>query len=584
MHSFFATLLAGRRPRGQRFAAHSKPTRVQELLRRRLPDPELLAAEDGVLLIEVVITAFLVGLIVVGTFAGFGAARGTTADERNHNEAILLAAESQAELRSDPASLFDTPTNNYQHIYTKTINNQKYTITQSASFLNAAGESTACSATNTSRQETNSVRLTSAVTWPRLTEESRSPVTASAVTTPPTGSNLEIDVGNYPTPTAGVAGVASTVTYTPVEQASSSTVAGTTETPGCVVFTDLPTTAAIVEIAEKSGYISPAGAWKWPTKEVTIAPNYTTHYPVTLNQGGALKAAFTYKGETSFTNTKPNTGTATRSEEVRTDSLVAYNEHMESTPDFELGFPKDNTGSSNGTYTPHFGTTSSESYAHEIETPTESVKYSHGNLFPFTSTEAPWKLYAGACVENNPEKLGATTASGSKIADTTASVTSNTTTAVSSVPVAYMRLTVDSGTKSSHGNVETATAYPVTIKNTGCKSVTPNNETAINEPKSEQSTSTGSEWGGHLEHPFLPFGAGTLCLAYNSGSKHITYTTAYKIAVEEEYQRVIFLGESPHGGFGGSTGEYTETVRAPGGGSETETVSMTSSSGTATCS
>ena len=68
-----------------------------------------------------------------------------------------------------------------------------------------------------------------------------------------------------------------------------------------------------------SGYITPSGGWK-TVKEVTIAPNYTTHYPVTFNRGGAIEAEFSSTAARNPTNTRetaagpsPNRSPPTRS-------------------------------------------------------------------------------------------------------------------------------------------------------------------------------------------------------------------------------------------------------------------------------
>ena len=173
---------------------------------------------------------------------------------------------------------------------------------------------------------------------------------------------------------------------------------------------------------------------------------------------------------------------------------------------------------------------------------------------------------------NDPHTLN------SAITDPTAYVTGGKTQPVT-VPVTYMKLNVYTGSKTTPGGFQETTAYPVTITNTACTSVTPNNETAINEPKETQDQTINStswpEYGGHLEHPFLPFGPGQLCLAYNSGSKHYTYTTTYKLTAEGEYVRNIYLSEAG--------AKYEETLTGPGGSETYKVVIASAGTGTATC-
>lgn len=526
---------------------------------------------------EVVITALIVGLIVVGTFTGIDVAQGTSIAEREHNEAILLASESQESLRSDPATTFDSPTGLYEHVYTTKFDGETYTVSQKASFLNSNGENVACSATNTTRQETNSLRLISIVTWPQQVAAKRTPITVSSITTPPTGSALEIDVGNYPTPTAGVSGVTTTIKYFPNESTTENSLSATTETPGCTVFSSLPATTATVEVGEKAGYVDPSGGAKWPTQEVTIAPNYTTHDPIILNEGGAIKAELRYKNATEYSHARNGGATPVIKETVNSDTIVADNELMESAPNFELGSA---TGTfSSGVYTPVFGTlSSSASWASAITTPIEAAgtKFPHGNLFPFP-TPGAWRVYAGACTANDPHTLN------SSVADPSVYVTGGKTESVT-VPVTYMKLNVYTGSKTTPGSFQETTAYPVKITNTGCSGITPDDETEIKpeETQDQTITSTAPSWpwpgyGGHLEHPFLPFGPGKLCLAYNSGSKHYTFTNEYKLTAEGEYVRNIYLGEA------GVHSTYKETLTGPGGSEEPEFTLKSFGSGTASC-
>jgi type II secretory pathway pseudopilin PulG len=571
MRTFFSTPMPPRPSNGRVAALRALRHRLQEATGTRLRSQRG-RSEEGFLLIEVVITALIVGLVVVGTFTGLNVAQSTSISEREHNEAIALASESQEALRSDPASTFDSPTASYEHTYTTKFDGEPYTVTQKGSFLNNAGSNSSCSATNPTRQETNSLRLMSIVTWPQQLTAKRAPVTVSSVTTPPTGSALEIDVGNYPTPTAGVSGVTTTVKYHPNESSSTSSLNATTETPGCTVFDALPATSAEVEVGEKAGYVDPAGSSKWPNQEILIAPNYTAHDPVTLNEGGALTAELQYEKKPEYEHAR-NTGTAKLKEPVTGDTIVAANELMESAPNFELGSAKAGTFAS-GIYTPVFGTTAAATWASSITTPIEvgGTKYPHGNLFPFPEHGA-WQVYAGACTANAPHTLN------SSIETPTQYVLGSKTQTVK-VPLAYLKLNVYTGKQGAPVGFQETTAYPVTITNTGCKSLTPDNDAAINEPEETEAQTTNStawpEYGGHLEHPFLPFGEGELCLAYNTSSKHETFTTKYTLKAEGEYTRNIYLGEP------GPT--YKETLTGPSGSEPVvTTVTSTQHNATATC-
>src|ERR1700694_920713 len=145
-------------------------------------------SEEGFLLVEVMISAVLVGLIVVATFTGFDVVNRTSADQRQRNEAAVVAAQSQEQLRSDPASTLQLLS---FHEYTQVVAGTTYKITQSAELQPTGGSGANCSVTEAKRQSGNAYRITSKVKWAAQEKVGRPAVVASGLTTPPTGSGLE---------------------------------------------------------------------------------------------------------------------------------------------------------------------------------------------------------------------------------------------------------------------------------------------------------------------------------------------------------------------------------------------------------
>jgi hypothetical protein len=315
------------------------------------------------------------------------------------------------------------------------------------------------------------------------------------VITPPTGSGLEIDAYNAPVPTSGVSGVTAIVKYTPVGGGALTTLEQTTGSGGCVVFSGIPATAAIVEIREIPGYVTRSGAPKFPTKEVTIAPNYTTHYPVVYNKGGAITARFAYNGLETYSHPNNEGSGEVSGELVTGDTFVVSNNLMAAAPDYEIGSTRYNPATE--VFNP-------------IPSTFEAAATSPSNLFPFTESEkSSWGVYAGDCLENNPEKVtGGTVKPPEKI------YFSPGETKAALVPTSLVTLNLYKGTEkevnalgaSKWKALETLTEWPVTITNLKCTGTTPNNEaTAI--VKHVQKTSIGSLFGGHLQHQFQPFAA-----------------------------------------------------------------------------
>ncbi len=290
-----------------------------------------------------------------------------------------------------------------------------------------------------------------------------------------------------------VPGVTVTAKYIPVEAGSPASAEGTTGSGGCVVFTAIPSTLATVEIAEKLGFVTTSGALKYPSKELTLAPNITTHDPVTYAEGGGLTAQFTYKGETTW-----------EGKEVRGDTFVVYNANLVS-PSFEVGstvFKYEAGGEEKyqamtGTYKAQASTAS-------------GTRYPSSDLFPFPSS---WAAYAGDCLKNKPPE-------GSPGESKVESGKFN----VVKVPTSYVALKVHTGTRAEPKTLAKAAKYAVKITDTECEPVvTPNNATTSTTSSVTHTQLTTEAEGAPLENPFQPYGAATLCLA--SGGR--LYTTSY---------------------------------------------------------
>lgn len=447
--------------------------------------------DDGFALIEVIISAMLVAIIVVGLLTGLDAAGRATADERFHNEAAVLAAQSQEALRSDPASSLDTiPSTG--HAYSQTVGNETFTILEEVKHINGSNGKVGCSASGgaEAKQSGNYLQITSSVKWPQLGK--RTAVSQSSVITPPDGSSLEVDVTNGATTPLPVEGV--TVLVNEVQT--------TTSSAGCVVYTSIPATTVSLE-AFKLGYVTESGEYKVKAKEVSIAPNLTTHHPITLAPGGSIVAEFTYKGKAA-----------------EGDTFVVFNPQMGVAPEFEVGSTKITT-SANAEYEPLAST-----YAASAQTAVSASEYPHGNLFPLKSE---WLVYAGDCLANNPATVTKGVVSGK------AATVVGESTVEAKVPTSLVTLNVYTGeSPAKKGELETKELLPVKITNESCKS-----SVGVNATKSvyvhEQKIK-----GGHLEHPYQPFGKYALCL-YNSKVKE-TYTLSYETITESEFTKNVYLG------------------------------------------
>jgi type II secretory pathway pseudopilin PulG len=480
--------------------------------------------EDGLTLIEVVITAMLVALIAIATLTGFQDIDRVSADQRFHNEGEMLASQAEEQLRGDPASTLDdlVGATGHVHTYTTKLDGTLYTITQEANYFNESKPGSDCSAVgaseSSSKEDGDYLRVTSRVTWSQLEAAKRSPVSESSVITPPDGSALEVDASNGAIPDSNLSNVNAIVKYTGVEAKQPTVIEGTTGTAGCVVFGGIPSTSATVEVKGLSGYVTESGSIDVPTKEVTIAPNITTHDPVVLNEGGAITAKFTYGGK-----------------EVEGNTFVAFYEGAKNANEYTVGAPKLEYESSGENKYKTITSESGNGYAYSATTPIYP-SYPKGDLFPFPYSptepahQSKWQVFAGDCKENNANAID------SKVANVEAIVTAGGK-AESSVPMTDLVVNVYTGTVKTPEALSTK-IYKVKLTDTSCsKSPAPNNASAANLEHTQETTPTG-----HLKYPYQPFGKVKLCLANTNESR--IYTVEPDLTEPAEHSDTVYLKES----------------------------------------
>jgi type II secretory pathway pseudopilin PulG len=254
-------------------------------IRGRLSHPN---SESGITLIEVVISALLVGLIAVGTLTGFDSSSRATGDSRAHNQATVLAAQDEERLRGLNVTELGQLSTKSRAV---TENGTVFTITSSREYVSAAKEGFTCETTGGAASY---IQTTSTVTWPGL--GSRAPVTQSSIVDVPTSLTLLVKVWNQNH--EGLAGATVTVmnrarTLTRAEE--------TTPASGCVIFGALPEKEIDV-VASDQGFVNeaeesvslPATA---PAKEVTLsAASLTGPIEFTIAAPGSIVAEFESNG------------------------------------------------------------------------------------------------------------------------------------------------------------------------------------------------------------------------------------------------------------------------------------------------
>jgi len=382
MRTIFITLRSGwrrRRPAPPMLARARKPAMIS---RARLAARVRPASQSGFTIVEVIVSALMVGLIVTATFTGFDAAARSSASERAHAQATQLAQQDEDRLRglttatlgqlgtvetlrADGGACVEKLSSTYYY-YNKTntafcektelagkaYGGTVFTVKSSASYVAASKETLTC---ETSGGTADYLRTSSSVTWPSL--GSHPPVTQSSIVTNPATTALLVTVQNQNNePVEGA-----TVTVT----GASTNAVQTTPAAGCVIFGGIADKSVEVGVS-KASWVDHQGKSPPPKKTMTLSAVSLTEAKFTVGEPGSIVAEFESNGSTIG---------------VTGDTFYALQNEIASPPDF--------VGGTAGTYG------SSAAVA---------------GLFPFVTpgkpaTKNPYTAFAGDCEANSPAKV-----------------------------------------------------------------------------------------------------------------------------------------------------------------------------------
>jgi hypothetical protein len=353
--------------------------------------------EDGFMLMEVVISAFLVALIAIGTFAGLEGAGKAGADERAHAQASKLAQQDEERLRGlTTTQLAELVEKGSEVQPTVTLGGTTFTVTSSAQFVSAESSSLTC---ETSGGSASYIQTTSSVRWIGLKSARPAVSQSSLISTLVTGLLVKVKNQNEE-PVEGA-----TVTLSGADTGTQSTPAS-----GCVLFPGL-TAGSVTVQASKSGWVEVNGKSPPPSTSVTVVSERVETAEFQIAPPGGIQARFeTYNG--------------VKYESAEGDTFVASQAG--------IGEPSQFVAGTAGTYGPTV----------------ESEK----TLFPFAKSKVaePYTVYAGDCPANAPETV---TASGEKLKAREAKVEPNVVVSVNEpLEVPTVNVKVYEGTSSSRKN------------------------------------------------------------------------------------------------------------------------------------
>jgi Tfp pilus assembly protein PilV len=312
-----------------------------------------LGAEAGDTLIEVLISALLVGLIVIGTFSGLNSSNRSTSIDRARSQADALAEQNEEQLHSLPVAGLKKLE---EKVETKTVkqNGTEYVVTSEANLVLDNTATTSCTSTALSAEY---IRTTSTV-YSKTAFGATKPVVETGIVSPPPDTSLVVQVTNQ---------LAEAVPGMEVQVAGPQSATTVTNTNGCAVLALKPGEYEIN--VHLTSYVDP----NWFTE----SKNDTSTYPLHIY----LPAETTTKKEyrfakaagiraLSFEELNPETNTDKPAKAV--DAML---ESTEMAPTTRLLEPESST----------------LKYVSSLTTTKR--------IYPFTSK---YTVFAGTCLANRP--------------------------------------------------------------------------------------------------------------------------------------------------------------------------------------
>jgi type II secretory pathway pseudopilin PulG len=253
-----------------------QPAALLRAVRKRL------AAEEGVSLVEVMVSAILVVLVAIGVLGGIDSASGVSGRERARALAAHLAQQDQERLRTYNA----TQLNNLLQTNSKTVSNIPFTIDSKAEWVNDTTGTTSCTSGTPS---TDYLKITSTVTWKG--DDQDHPVRASSIMAPPNGAfdpsqgSIAVQVSDHAN--QPVQGMSVDLTGPPSYSRS-------TNELGCAFFGFLSSGSPYTAKLDSGGWVDPDGN-QAVQKQVSVVPQSISAVTILYDRAASLVASFDTK-------------------------------------------------------------------------------------------------------------------------------------------------------------------------------------------------------------------------------------------------------------------------------------------------
>jgi Tfp pilus assembly protein PilV len=234
-------------------------------------------AEDGSLLIEVMVTSLVMTIVSLGAFSALDGANATSGTDRARAIAAGVAQQDQERMRSFRA----VDLSNYRDTYVQNVAGVAYTVSSRADWVTDASGSASCTSSDASADY---LRITSAVSWPR--RGAARPLVVTSLMATPNGS-FNTNQGSLAVQVRDPAG--NPISGVNVALAGPQGFTDATNAQGCVLWGFLP--AGNYAASLSSGCVDRQGVSP-PAKVVSVIGDATNTIALDCGFAGSINATF----------------------------------------------------------------------------------------------------------------------------------------------------------------------------------------------------------------------------------------------------------------------------------------------------
>jgi type II secretory pathway pseudopilin PulG len=236
-------------------------------------------AEDGFILIEVLVSALILAIVAGAVLALITATTHSAASGRDHSIAFAIAQEEQARMRTMRISALKELPGTPRPV---TVGGRTFTVESRGKFVNSTTGTSSCSGEGVSADY---VEITSTVSSPSLLN----PVSIHSIVSPSNGS-LDPSHGTFSFLVKNAAG--EPLSDVPITGTGASNFNGFSDESGCAIFPDVP--AGNYQVTTSApGKINPQGL-ESPTLEINVEASATQQKVFYFDKPGTVTASFYY--------------------------------------------------------------------------------------------------------------------------------------------------------------------------------------------------------------------------------------------------------------------------------------------------